>query len=50
MLAQDDILLWADGNWCYGDELSQMSHLSDDYQVLVYWTEEWQKFCESIES
>ena len=25
------ILVWADGTWCYEDQLQEFSHLSDDY-------------------
>jgi hypothetical protein len=37
----DDICLWADGTWCYGDELSQMTHMSDDYVVVPSQSERW---------
>ena len=30
----DDICLWADGTWCYPDELEDMTHKSDDYEVI----------------
>lgn len=40
----DDIAVWSDGTWCYGDELYQMSFLSDDFNILVYGTEEWVEF------
>lgn len=45
-ITSDDIVVWSDGTWCYGDELSQMTHMSDDYELLVYWSEPWQKFSE----
>lgn len=25
------ISVWADGSWCYDDELSEMTHKSDDF-------------------
>lgn len=28
------IHVWADGTWCYPDELSGMNHMSDDYQTV----------------
>ena len=28
------IYYWSTGHWCHEDELSQMTHLSDDYGVL----------------
>ena len=30
----DDVLVWADGSWCYRYELHEMSHMSDDYTTL----------------
>ena len=27
---------WADGTWCFMDEMNQMNHMSDDFQVIVY--------------
>lgn len=27
------VYVWPDGTWCYGDELEEMTHMSDDYQV-----------------
>lgn len=32
----EDILVWSCGTWCYREELNQMSHMSDDYQVLWF--------------
>lgn len=32
----DDILMWADGTWCFRYELSQMNHLSDDFEVIPF--------------
>lgn len=32
----EDICLWADGTWCYRDELPQYSHMSDDYEVVPF--------------
>ena len=28
------IVLWPDDTWCYMDELCEMSHMSDDYQLI----------------
>lgn len=27
---------WPDGTWCYMDERHEMTHMSDDYEVVVY--------------
>lgn len=33
----DDIALWADGSWCYGDEFEEFSrHKSDDFEIVPY--------------
>lgn len=37
----DDILLWADGTWCYRYELPEMSHMSDDIEVIPYGTHQY---------
>jgi hypothetical protein len=48
MLKQDfeDILLWSDDTWCYRYELSEMSHMSDDYFVLQFASTDWIKLLE----
>lgn len=33
-LSGEDILQWADGTWCYACEISEMSHMSDDYERI----------------
>lgn len=33
-MEQDDMAVWADGTWCYGHELHEMTHMSDDYEVV----------------
>jgi hypothetical protein len=32
----EDILMWPDGTWCYRHELSEMTHMSDDYRVIAF--------------
>jgi hypothetical protein len=34
MSSSNDVIVWADGTWCFGYELQQMSHMSDDYEVV----------------
>ena len=36
----EDIILWPCGEWCYRYELEEMTHKSDDYQIIKYGTEE----------
>lgn len=47
MYHPDDILLWPNGSWCYRSDvqdIQDMSHLSDDYQVLRADSEQWHEF------
>jgi len=37
----EDIFLWPDGTWCYREEKSQLTHLSDDYEVLPFESADW---------
>lgn len=30
----EDIMLWSDGTWCYRYEVEEMTHMSDDYEIL----------------
>lgn len=48
--SDEDVFLWANGSWCFRDELDCMGHLSDDYTVLVVDTPEWRKHFEEIEA
>lgn len=38
--ASEDILLWADGTWCYRYEEHEFAHMSDDYRVIPLGTNE----------
>jgi len=29
-----EICVWADGTWCWLDEVNEMTHMSDDYVIL----------------
>lgn len=29
------IYIWADGTWCYEEELEQMTHMSDDHALVT---------------
>jgi hypothetical protein len=40
----DDVLLWPDSTWCYRYELSEYGFMGDDYQVLKYDTDAWERF------
>ena len=40
----EDVLLWPDGTWCYRHELLEYGWMSDDYIVLEYGTQRWDKF------
>lgn len=34
----EDLLLWPCGTWCYRHELPEMTHKSDDYEVIPFGT------------
>lgn len=40
----EDVCVWADGTWCYREELPSMTHMSDDYYVLRAGTESHLRF------
>jgi len=37
----EDLLMWSDGTWCYRYELSEMNHMSDDYRVIAFDSDEY---------
>lgn len=43
-MGAQDVILWPDGTWCYGDEIWEMGFMSDDYRVLRFGTLEYIKF------
>lgn len=49
----EDILLWPDADdmtgptWCFRHELSQMTHMSDDFEVLPFDSPRYQRFLEA---
>jgi hypothetical protein len=38
-LSLEDIMMWADDDWCYRYELTEMTHRSDDYRVIPFGSE-----------
>ena len=40
----EDLILWPDDTWCYRYELYEMNHPCDDYEVLSYDSDEYNKF------
>jgi hypothetical protein len=38
-----DILMWADYEWCYREDIAEMNHRSDDYRVIVTGSPEWEE-------
>lgn len=45
----EDILLWSDDTWCCRYELEEMTHKSDDYEVLYFDSEEYNEFLEKYD-
>lgn len=39
-----DYIVWPCGTWCWGDELDEFTHKSDDYQRLAFESPEWVQF------
>jgi len=37
--SSEDIMRWPDGTWCYRYELDEMSHMSDDYEIIPFGTD-----------
>lgn len=33
-IGNEDICLWSDGTWCHRFELEEMTHMSDDFEVI----------------
>ena len=44
MNSSDDVFRWPDGTWCYRYEHPEMSHMSDDFEVIRLDTPEWITF------
>ena len=44
----EDVFLWCDDTWCYREEYynNEMLHMSDDFSILYFGTEEYNKFFE----
>lgn len=40
----EDVCLWPDETWCYRYELYEMNHMGDDYEVLPYDSNKYNKF------
>lgn len=34
MIDEDRVCVWPDDTWCYEDDLPEMGHMSDDYQII----------------
>ena len=43
----EDIMLWSDGTWCYRYEVEEMTHMSDDYEILYMDSPMWLEIMEN---
>lgn len=34
--SSEDVMAWPDGTWCYRFELWEMTHMSDDFEVIPF--------------
>lgn len=50
MISDEDICVWSDDTWCYGEELEGMNHLSDDFKVLSVDSVEYDLFIKDVEN
>lgn len=41
--SSEDIILWSDATICLREDLPGMTHMSDDYVVIPYGSEYWQR-------
>jgi hypothetical protein len=39
--SNEDLYVWPDGAMCYREEIGQMTHKSDDYEVVPLGTPRW---------
>lgn len=37
----EDVCLWPDGSWCFFEDIMEMSHMSDDYEVISAGSDRW---------
>ena len=42
----EDICLWSDGTWCYYEELEEMTHMSDDFEIVEMDSPQWRLLVE----
>lgn len=51
MIDAEDICLWSDYTWCYGEELSEhLTFMSDDFEVLSFGTLRYWEFLRGQET
>lgn len=41
----DDIYVWPDGSWCYGEEFE--NSMSDDYRIIYFDTADYYEFLDN---
>ena len=39
--SSNDIFMWPDNTWCFAEAASEMSHMSDDYEIIFAGSPEW---------
>lgn len=40
-ISSEDLIVWPDGTMCYREQLEEMSHMSDDYEVVPVGSDRW---------
>lgn len=46
----EDLILWPDGTNCTREELPEFGHMSDDYEVIPYYSNRWHKVMKELEA
>lgn len=49
MTSDNDLIVWADGTFCFRYELEEYSWMSDDYYVLSFATQAYYQFLDYYE-
>lgn len=44
----EDIIVWPCATWCYRSELPEMTHMSDDFEVIPAFSDYWYQFIPAL--
>lgn len=46
----EDLIVWPCGTCCFGSELHEYSHMSDDYKRIPVDSDTWVKYCNEMDA